>query len=99
MKGIYGVGEIDEIIWTSEIGRRRYVHDEEVHNVYSSPDIIRLIRPWRRRCVGHCSMPGGDDILTKVHSPNFKGLCSMRLLPNLYGIRFTTQSLTELSTS
>jgi hypothetical protein len=29
------------------------VHNEELHNLYSSPDIIRMIKSRRRRWVGH----------------------------------------------
>jgi hypothetical protein len=31
----------------------RKLHNEELHNLYSSPNIIRMIRSRRMRCVGH----------------------------------------------
>jgi uncharacterized membrane protein len=34
-------------------GEWRKLHNEELHNCYSSPDIIRLIKSWRTRWAGH----------------------------------------------
>jgi hypothetical protein len=31
----------------------RKLHNEELHNLYSSPNIIRMIKSWRVRWVGH----------------------------------------------
>jgi hypothetical protein len=29
------------------------LHNEELHNLHASPDIIRMIKSWRMRWVGH----------------------------------------------
>jgi hypothetical protein len=34
-------------------GEWRKLHNEELHNLYSSPSIIRIIRSRRRRWAGH----------------------------------------------
>jgi hypothetical protein len=47
LKGIFGP-EGDEVT-----GRWRRLHNEELHNFYSLPDIIRMIKPRRRRWAGH----------------------------------------------
>jgi hypothetical protein len=31
----------------------RKLHNEELHNLYSSPSIIRMIKSWRMRWTGH----------------------------------------------
>jgi hypothetical protein len=31
----------------------RKLHNEELHNLYCSPSIIRMIKPRRMRCAGH----------------------------------------------
>jgi hypothetical protein len=31
----------------------RRLHNEELHNLYASPDIIRVNKSKRMRCVGH----------------------------------------------
>jgi hypothetical protein len=46
----------DENIWTEsgEVkGSRSKLHNEEFHNLYSSPHIIRMIKSRRMRWVGH----------------------------------------------
>jgi hypothetical protein len=35
------------------MGGRRKLHNEELHNVYSSPGIIRIIKTKRMRWAGH----------------------------------------------
>jgi hypothetical protein len=39
-------------------GDRRKLHNEELHNLYSSPNIIRMIRSRRIRWAGHVSRMG-----------------------------------------
>jgi hypothetical protein len=34
------------------------IHTEELHNLYYSPDIIRTIKSWRMRWVGHVLCTG-----------------------------------------
>jgi hypothetical protein len=39
-------------------GGWRKLHNEELHNLYSSPSIIRMIKPRRVRWVGHVARMG-----------------------------------------
>jgi hypothetical protein len=39
-------------------GGWRKLHNEELHNLYSSPSIIRLMRPRRMRWAGHVARTG-----------------------------------------
>jgi hypothetical protein len=34
-------------------GDLRKLHNEELHNLYSSPNIIRMVKPRRMRRAGH----------------------------------------------
>jgi hypothetical protein len=44
-------------------GERRKLHSEELHNLYSSPDIIRQIKSRRMRWAGHVARMGeGRDV-------------------------------------
>jgi hypothetical protein len=36
----------------------RKLHNEELHNLYSSPSIIRIIKPRRMRLTGHLARMG-----------------------------------------
>jgi hypothetical protein len=36
----------------------RKLHNEELHNLYSSPSIIRTIKSRRMRCAGHVTRMG-----------------------------------------
>jgi hypothetical protein len=47
LRGIFGPKR-DEVT-----GERRKLHDGELHNFYSSPDIIRQIKSRRMRWAGH----------------------------------------------
>jgi hypothetical protein len=40
------------------IGGWRKLHNEELHNVYCSPSIIRIIKPRRMRWAGHVARMG-----------------------------------------
>jgi hypothetical protein len=40
------------------IGGWRKLHNEELHNLYCSPSIIRIIRSRRMRCAGHVARMG-----------------------------------------
>jgi hypothetical protein len=39
-------------------GDWRKLHNEELHNLYSSPKIIRMIKSRRMRCAGHVARMG-----------------------------------------
>jgi hypothetical protein len=39
-------------------GGWRKLHNEELHNLYSSPSIIRMITLWRMRWAGHVERMG-----------------------------------------
>jgi hypothetical protein len=42
-------------------GRLRKLHNEELHNLYSSLNIIRMIISRRMRWAGHVAGMGGDE--------------------------------------
>jgi hypothetical protein len=39
-------------------GERRKLHDEELHDLYSSPSIIRIIKRRKMRWAGHVAVMG-----------------------------------------
>jgi hypothetical protein len=39
-------------------GRYIKFHNEELHNLYSSPNIIRVIKSWRMRWAGYVACMG-----------------------------------------
>jgi hypothetical protein len=39
-------------------GNWRKLHNEELHNLYSSPNIIRMIKSWRMRWAVHVARMG-----------------------------------------
>jgi hypothetical protein len=47
-------------------GEWRKFHNEELHNLYSSPDIIRQVKPRRMRWVGHVERMGEERKVYKV---------------------------------
>jgi hypothetical protein len=53
-------------------GERRKLHNEELHNLYSSTNIIRQIKSRRMRWVGHVARMGQERKLYKmlVGKPN-----------------------------
>jgi hypothetical protein len=42
-------------------GGWRKLHKEELHNLYSSPSIIRMIKSRRMRWAGHVVRMGGEE--------------------------------------
>jgi hypothetical protein len=46
-------------------GEWRKLHSEELHNLYSSPDIIRQVKSRRMRWVGHVARMGEERIVYK----------------------------------
>jgi hypothetical protein len=52
---------IEENIWTKRnevMSGWRKPHNEELHNLYSSPSIIRMIKSRRMKWVGHVARMG-----------------------------------------
>jgi hypothetical protein len=47
-------------------GEWRKLHSEELHNLYSSPDIIRQIKSRRIRFAGHVARVGEDRKVYEV---------------------------------
>jgi hypothetical protein len=47
-------------------GEWRKLHNEELHNLYSSPDIIRQVKTKRMRWVGHVARMGEERKVYKV---------------------------------
>jgi hypothetical protein len=41
------------------MGGRTKLHNEKLHDLYSSPNTIRIIKSRRMRCVGHVARMGG----------------------------------------
>jgi hypothetical protein len=52
LRGVFGPKR-DEVI-----GGWRKLHNEELHNLYCSPSIIRIIKSWRMRWAGHVAPIG-----------------------------------------
>jgi hypothetical protein len=48
------------------MGGWRKLHDEELHNLYSSPSIIRIIKSRRMRWAGHVACMGGKRNVYKL---------------------------------
>jgi hypothetical protein len=48
------------------MGEWRKLHNEELHNLYSSPDIIRQVKSRRMRWVGHVARMGEERKVWKV---------------------------------
>jgi hypothetical protein len=42
-------------------GKWRKLHNEELHDLYSSPSIIRIIKSWRMRWAGHVARMGEEE--------------------------------------
>jgi hypothetical protein len=47
-------------------GEWRKLHSEELHNLYSSPDIIRQVKSRRMRLAGHVSRMGEERKVYRV---------------------------------
>jgi hypothetical protein len=48
------------------MGQWRKLHSGELHDLYSSPDTIRQIKPWRMRWAGHVECMGEGRNLYRV---------------------------------
>jgi hypothetical protein len=51
LRGTFGQKRDEMVGW-------RKLHDEELHNLYSSPSIIRIIKSRRIRWAGHAACMG-----------------------------------------
>jgi PAS domain-containing protein len=60
LRRIFGLKR-DEVI-----GRRK-LHNEEFHNLYASPNIIKMIKPRRMRWVWHVARMFGGKTRRKEH--------------------------------
>jgi hypothetical protein len=49
------------------------LHNEELHNLYASPNIIRVIRTWKVGWLGHEALMGGMRNAYKISSKDLKG--------------------------
>jgi hypothetical protein len=47
-------------------GEWRKLHSEELHNLYSSPDIIRQVKSRRMRWAGHVARMGEERKVYKI---------------------------------
>jgi hypothetical protein len=47
-------------------GEWRKLHDEELHNLYSSPNIIKMIKSRRARWEGHVARMGETRIAYRI---------------------------------
>jgi hypothetical protein len=47
-------------------GGWRKLHNVELHNLYSSPSIIRVIKSRRMRWAGHVARMGGEELSSTV---------------------------------
>ena len=47
-------------------GEYRRLYNEELYDLYSSPDIIRLIKTRKMRWEGHVARMEGEDMCTKL---------------------------------
>jgi hypothetical protein len=59
-------------------GEWRKVHSEELHNLYSSPEIIRQIKSRQMRWTGHVAYMGGERTVYKVLVGKPKGMRPLR---------------------
>jgi hypothetical protein len=44
--------------WDEVTGGWRKLHEEQLHGLYSSPSIVRVIKAWRMRWAGHVACMG-----------------------------------------
>jgi hypothetical protein len=51
---------------TEEDGSWRKLHNDELHNLYSSPNIIRVIKSRRLKWVGHVACMGEGNGIYRV---------------------------------
>jgi len=49
-----------------ETGERRRLHNEELNDLYSSPNIVRVIKSRRMRWAGHVARMGEERVVYRV---------------------------------
>jgi hypothetical protein len=59
-------------------GGWRRLHNEELHNLYTSPNIIRVIKSWRMRRVEMKHAWERCEMHTKFWSKNLKGIITRK---------------------
>jgi hypothetical protein len=57
LRGIFG-SKRDEVT-----GEWRKLHNEEIHDLYSSPNIVRVIKSRRMRWAGHADRMGRERLV------------------------------------
>jgi hypothetical protein len=57
LKRIFGPKREDDGSW-------RKLHNDELHNLYSSPNIVRVIKSRRMRWAGHVARMGEGKVFT-----------------------------------
>ena len=68
---IFGLNR-DEVI-----SKQRKLHNEEHYDLYSSPNIVQVIKLRRMRCAGHIPRMGGGDAHTPFWWGNLRERCSL----------------------
>jgi hypothetical protein len=56
------------------VGGWRRLHEEELHKVYASPNVIRLIKSWRMRSAGHVVRIGNSEMHKKNLAGKYEGM-------------------------
>jgi hypothetical protein len=49
-----------------EDGPWRKLHNDELHSLYSSPNVVRVIKSWRMKWVGHVACMGEGRSVYRV---------------------------------
>jgi hypothetical protein len=57
-----------------EDGSWRKLHNDELHSLYSSPNILTVIKPRRMRCEGHVARMGRGEVFTGFWLGGPKGI-------------------------
>jgi hypothetical protein len=55
-----------------EDGSWRKLHNDELHNLYSSPNIVRVIKSRRMRWAGHVAGAGKVEVFTGLGGPKVR---------------------------
>jgi hypothetical protein len=61
------------------VGGWRKLHNEELHNLYPLPDIIRMIKSWRVRWAGNVAHMGIRGILRGMLVGNAEGKIARKI--------------------